>query len=458
MEFYDIITLIMRIGNKKESLVLLAGDILAFALSLWLSLLVRNFGIPELGVYLEHILPFAIVSAVWVILFFIAGLYEKQRISNRKRLPELLFKTQILNSIIAVLFFYSVPDFGLAPKTILFLYIIISLALSFIWRVYAVSVLNVKIKSKAILIADGQDAKVLVEEMNNNNQFSYNIVETVNNHTIVSDGVEQIIERIKRDKIKVVIVDSRDERVATILPELYKLIFSNITFVDFYELYEDVFDRLPISLIGYAWFLENISTAKREGYEFLKRMMDLVLAVPAFAVSLPFYIVAYAGIKLQDNGPTFIVQERVGKNNKPIKILKFRSMRVVSDLDVKNDSGLRVTPFGAFLRASRIDELPQLLNVIKGDLSVVGPRPELPALVSEYEKELPYYNVRHIIKPGLFGWAQLYHENHPHHGVDVLETKNKLSYDLYYIKHRTFPLDVIIALKTIKVLMSRQGR
>ena len=116
-----------------------------------------------------------------------------------------------------------------------------------------------------------------------------------------------------------------------------------------------------------------------------------------------------------------------------------------------------ITRVGKFLRKLRIDELPQLLNVLRGDLSLIGPRPELPELVRVYEKEIPYYNIRHLIKPGLSGWAQLYHENHPHYRANVSETKVKLSYDLYYIKNRSFFLDLKIALKTIKVLLSRSG-
>jgi lipopolysaccharide/colanic/teichoic acid biosynthesis glycosyltransferase len=118
----------------------------------------------------------------------------------------------------------------------------------------------------------------------------------------------------------------------------------------------------------------------------------------------------------------------------------------------------KITRAGAFLRKSRLDELPQLWDVLRGDLSLVGPRPELPALTKIYEKEIPYYNVRHLIKPGLSGWAQLYHDNHPHRGGNVEETKNKLSYDLYYIKNRSFWLDFRVALKTIKTLLSRAGK
>jgi lipopolysaccharide/colanic/teichoic acid biosynthesis glycosyltransferase len=127
----------------------------------------------------------------------------------------------------------------------------------------------------------------------------------------------------------------------------------------------------------------------------------------------------------------------------------------------ENLSGPRVnkiTKVGAFLRKSRLDEIPQLWSIWRGDLSLVGPRPELPALAQIYEKEVPYYNVRHLIQPGLSGWAQLYHENHPHQGANVEETKNKLSYDLYYVKNRSLILDLEIALKTIKALLSRTGK
>jgi len=117
-----------------------------------------------------------------------------------------------------------------------------------------------------------------------------------------------------------------------------------------------------------------------------------------------------------------------------------------------------ITRVGAFLRKSRIDELPQLWGVLRGDISLIGPRPELPSLVKQYEKEIPYYNVRHLIKPGLSGWAQIYHDAHPHHNLDTLETARKLSYDLYYIKNRSFLLDIKIALRTLKILVSIAGR
>ena len=128
-----------------------------------------------------------------------------------------------------------------------------------------------------------------------------------------------------------------------------------------------------------------------------------------------------------------------------------------NETDLKKGGDNYVTRVGKFLRITRIDELPQLWSVLKGDVSLIGPRPELPTGVELYEKEIPYYNIRHIIKPGLSGWAQIYGE-HAHHNIGVGETKNKLSYDLFYIKNRSFVLDIIIALKTIKTILSRQGK
>ena len=176
-------------------------------------------------------------------------------------------------------------------------------------------------------------------------------------------------------------------------------------------------------------------------------------------VSLIFYPFIILAIKLDDGGPIFIVQDRVGQNNKVVRIVKFRSMS-------RDDQGVygndrvpnKVTRVGKFLRKTRLDELPQLWDVLMGDLSFIGPRPELPALAKQYTEEIPYYNVRHLIKPGLSGWAQIYHEMHPHHGVDTTETKNKLSYDLYYLKNRSLFLDIKIALRSLKILLSIAGR
>ena len=170
-----------------------------------------------------------------------------------------------------------------------------------------------------------------------------------------------------------------------------------------------------------------------------------------------FYPFVFLAIILDDRGKIFIKQERIGQNNHLVNIIKFRTMSLDDGGDGELNRQEKVTTVGAFLRASRIDELPQLWNILKGDLSLIGPRPELPKLVELYEKEISFYNVRHLIKPGLSGWAQLYQKTPPKFSTDYNQTKTKLSYDLFYIKNRSFWLDIKIALKTIKALLSRSG-
>ena len=161
---------------------------------------------------------------------------------------------------------------------------------------------------------------------------------------------------------------------------------------------------------------------------------------------------------MEDGKEIFSYQKRIGHNNQVIELVKFRTMLFNDDGDWREKGKVnKVTKIGAFLRTTRLDEFPQLWNVLKGDISLIGPRPEFPDPVKYYTEQINYYNVRHLIKPGLSGWAQMYHENHPHHDYDITETQKKLSYDLFYIKNRSFWLDIKIALKTIKELLSRRG-
>ncbi|HEY0220730.1 MAG TPA: sugar transferase, partial [Candidatus Paceibacterota bacterium] len=252
-------------------------------------------------------------------------------------------------------------------------------------------------------------------------------------------------------------VDFSHEKVAPLLPHLYNLIFSKVSFIDSHRIYEDIFDRIPLSLVTYSWFLENISVSPKFTYDFLKRVMDVFISFVLGIVSLVLYPFVFLAIKLDDGGKIFITQERVGQSNRLIKMIKFRTMSLDDSGEGEAERHQKVTKVGKFLRSTRIDELPQLWNVFTGDISLIGPRPELPTLVSLYEKEISFYNVRHLIKPGLSGWAQLYQKTPPKFSTSVDLTKTKLSYDLFYIKNRSFWLDIKIGLKTINTLLSRSG-
>ncbi len=447
----------MTVSRKKEALLLFVGDLFFLLLSLWIMLILRYQKLPTLELWYSHFVPFSMLFVVWVIVFFIAGLYEKHTLMLRNKIPSMILNTQLINSGIAVLFFYFIPYFGITPKTNLFIYLVVSFLLVLSWRIYGEYFFKVQIKQNAILIGSGLEMKELQQEVNNNPRYDLYFISSIDlDRTESLDFKGEILDRIYSEDVQVIAADFKNDKVGPVLPNLYNLIFSNIRFIDMYRIYEDIFDRIPLSLIKYSWFLENISTTKNMTYDFFKRAMDIVIAIPFGLISLLFYPFVMLAIKLDDAGPFFIMQERVGKNTKLIRTYKFRTM-TRNEVDLQNNNDNRVTRVGAFLRKTRIDEFPQIWSVIMGEMSLIGPRPELPSGVKLYEVEIPYYNIRHLIKPGLSGWAQMYHDNHPHHAVAVEATKEKLSYDLYYIKNRSILLDVVIALKTIKKLLSRSG-
>lgn len=446
----------MTVSGKRETAILFLGDVIILYLSLWMALAVREWGVPSGPSLGLHFSPFSIIIGVWVLVFFISGLYEKHTLILKSRLPGTVFNAQVANSFIAVLFFYFIPYFGIAPKTNLFIYLLISFGLILLWRIYGDRVLYPLVKQKGIILGSGEEMKDLLEEVNNNPRYGLEFISSVDLNRISGmDFQEEILSRVYSEEVQIIAVDLKNEKVEPILPHLYNLIFSRVKFIDMYKIYEDIFDRVPLSLVRYNWFLENISTESRITYDTLKRIMDLFLSLVAGSISLLIYPLVALVIKLDDGGPIFFEQERVGKNNKIIKLKKFRSMSTTHCDDRSKEA--QVTKVGKWLRSLRIDELPQLWNVFKGDMSMIGPRPEIPTLVKSYETEIPYYNVRHLIKPGLSGWAQLYHIDPPKISIDNQKTRRKLSYDLYYIKNRSFMLDLKIALKTIKALLSRSG-
>lgn len=444
--------------NRLEALSLFVGDIAIFYISLWLTLFLRHGHAPNGSEWNVYLTPFTILFVVWLLVFFVAGLYEKHTSILQKRLPGIILNAQIANSLLGILFFYFIPYFGIAPKTILFIYLIISFGLILVWRRLGFRFFVSRGQQPAVLIGSGSEMTELAHEVNSNSRYGLSFVSTIDLDDV--DGLDfqhEVIERVYAEGITTIVIDTKNDKVTPILPKLYHLIFSGVRFIDMHKVYEDIFDRVPLSLVQYGWFLENISVTRKFAYEFLKRVMDIVIALPLFLVSLILFPFVAIAIWIQDRGDVFIVQERIGRNNKLIRIYKIRTMTGSDVGDAVLKSELTVTKLGSFLRKSRIDELPQLWNVLRGDLSLIGPRPELPAMVKHYEDEVPFYNVRHLITPGLSGWAQIYHQNHPHHGVNVEETKVKLSYDLYYITNRSFFLDLKIALKTMKTLILRVG-
>jgi lipopolysaccharide/colanic/teichoic acid biosynthesis glycosyltransferase len=435
----------MKFTSKKEILVLLLGDIILFCVALWLTLFIRNAEIPSLYLLFQLIRPFTFIFAIWVVVFYIADLYGKHTSIFRRKLPRIIFNTQVINSTIAIVFFYLIPYFGVTPKTLLFIDLFVSFFLIFAWRSLVVPRLYINVPEKIYFACSGQEVDDIIEEVESNPYY---------NITIADD---QDIKNIKVSGVTSIVVDLYDEDIDQALKHFYNMIFSGVRFISLSNLYEELFDREPVLSIKEQWFLENISNRPKPVYDGLKRLMDIIFAVSLGLVSLVFYPIVYFLIKFDDGGVLFSVQERVGKDNKIIKLFKFRTMSNANDGAQWGKIENKVTRLGKFLRKTRIDELPQLWNILRGDVSLIGPRPEFVDPVALYSQEIPYYNIRHIIKPGLSGWALIQQAGEPHHGIAISETRDKFAYDLYYIKNRSFWLDLSIVLKTIKILLMRKG-
>lgn len=449
--------------HKRESEGLVMGDIAVFIISLWITLVVRYTKIPDSDLFFSHFIPFLLLFVVWVLVFFIVGLYERHILFLKNRLPGKLAGAHTTNLLIALVFFYTVPYFGITPKGTLFLYLLVSSILLGLWRLMIYPRISSRKPVNAMIIGVGSELVELRDRFKSTGTriSGLDFVLMLDPASLKEAGdILKLKEEIKRQEIAVIAIDLRNPKAQLLSSSLYELIFSGIRFIDIHEMYEDIFDREPLGLLDEGWFVEHISLTPNFIYDTLKRLMDILVSVPLALISLIFYPFVWIAIKIEDKGPIFIFQERVGENNTQIQIMKFRTMtsldegkkQLTKNAEQANDN--RVTKTGKFLRKSRIDELPQLWNVIRGDISLIGPRPELPKLVEFYNSEIPYYNVRHLIKPGLSGWAQIHHEVPPH---SVEETKVKLAYDLYYLKHRSFSLDLKIGLQTIKTLLSRTG-
>lgn len=446
--------------RARELIILVLGDIIIFNLALWVTLLVRYLEVPDVGRLAMHVPPFLIFSAVWLGIFFILGLYDKHTNLLKKLLVSRIVSAQTINVVVASILFFVI-DFGITPKLNLVIYLLISTAFLSAWRLWLAPNVRTRHRQKAILIADGEEAVELADEINNNDRYSYYFSRIIDEEVLSKTGnfEAKILSLIEKEQIDLIVANPRGEMIKSFLPTLFDLSFLRfkLTFIDFNRLYEDTFDKVPVKSLQYEWFIANISQSKKTIYDGLKRTIDVVgsalLLIPAGLV-FPFIALA---IKVEDKGKLFYTTVRIGQFDQPITIYKFRTKNGTDAGEDALKSKLIDTKVGKFLRKTRLDELPQLINVIKGDLSFIGPRPEMPALAEVYSKEIPFYNTRHFLKPGLSGWAQINDYDAPRGGVDVPKTISKLSYDLYYLEQRSLLLDIHIALKTLATLILRTG-
>ncbi|MEN9614495.1 MAG: hypothetical protein RLZZ347_802 [Candidatus Parcubacteria bacterium] len=443
----------MSISNKYEALALFLGDMVVYVGSIWLSLFTRFWEFPAGSLVLTHLVFFLPVFLFLLGAFYLGGLYGKRALILRSRLPTLIFKGELVSGMLAVCYFYLLPESLISPKIILLTYLACSYLLELLWRYKSDTVLGNRKRESALLIADGDEASELFAEINSNPRYHITFVSRITLEQLTATDLTVLYEQIRSQSIALLVADFYQSQQNPKLAQCYAEIAGRVRCVHLHKLYEDVFDRIPLSLVNQHWFIENSVSSSHMLYETCKRLIDVVSACVLGVLSLVLYPVVFLAIYLGDRGSIFIRQERVGRGGRPITILKFRTMSE----GTAQSPDKRITRVGRVLRKLRIDELPQLWNVLLGDLSLIGPRPELPALVATYATEIPYYSMRHKVAPGLSGWAQIHQIDPPKFSLAIDQTKIKLSYDLFYLKNRSFFLDLIIAFKTIKTLLSRSG-
>jgi lipopolysaccharide/colanic/teichoic acid biosynthesis glycosyltransferase len=405
--------------DRRETALLLMGDFVILGASLWVTLLIRNLAIPAAGYFEKNLVPFLPMFLISLFVFYVAGLYEKQTRPIRRVMGSRILGAQAATVIIAAVLFFVLP-LSIAPKTILVLYLIVSVAAESVWRFYRMRYeIKFSERTPVLLVGSGLATAELYDEVNNNNKYLIRFTKIVDKYHSASSETDS----------------------------------STVMYTS--SLYEEIFDRVPLEYLDAEQLLETLPT-HRTVYDIAKRAFDIILAALGSIIAIPFVCIAAILIFFQGGAP-FIRHERIGKGGRPFRIIKLRTMLFNDHGDPELQKKNKVTALGTFFRKTRIDELPQLWNVLVGDLSFIGPRPELPKIAEVYEREIPQYRMRHLIAPGLSGWAQINDADPPRGGADIARTKRKLSFDLYYLKHRSFGLDLAIAFKTLRTLLAFSG-
>lgn len=446
--------------GRKAILLLFIGDVAAFLCSLWLTLLFRYGHVPTQALFADHLPSFGVLFVLWILVFYMAGLYGKRIVLFKSRLWGIILRVQSLNIVLGALFFFFLPGIGIAPKTNLILYLFISLALIFFWRIWLFPrISRPSSRTRAAIIGTGPEVWELVEEVNGNPRYHLTFPVVEEPETLLQD-FDVFARKLVEADVSMLVVDTTNDALRPHLARIYELSFitHGYQFADFYDVYEEVFDRVPLSLLEYDWFLKNVSAASMGFYDFAKRAIDIIGGLVMGLITLIALPFIYVALRLEGPGPLLIGQDRIGNYGVPVRVYKFRSMRFNDQGKWKGEGEEnRVTKVGAVLRQTSLDEFPQFLNILRGELSLIGPRNDILALGNRLAEAIPYYNIRYVVTPGITGWAQInqQYEQGNISPQSIEETKTRLAYDFYYIKNRSLALDIVIALKTVKRMLFR---
>lgn len=453
--------------------ILLLSDIFALYIALWLTLLIRySFDFKEQISF--HLLPFSILFVVWLFIFYTANLYGVSSLKNNPEFYGIFSKAITINALAGVVYFYALPFWRIAPRRNLFLFLVFFSVLDFGLRVlFNKAISSRKFKKPTIIVGLNGQSLQLANFLENNPQLGYqlecvldvfesSVGEKFSGFGIIK-SIDQLKEAVETKHISTIIISPEAYKMPRMIETFYQLIHKKINFYPLSSFYEKTSQKILLDNINQVWFLENFSEGSKKLYEMSKRLLDVIFAVIFGTMALaatPFIALV---VKLSSPGPMLFRQTRVGRLGKTFSILKFRTMvansedgsaEAVTGAIWAREDDPRITKAGKFLRRTRLDELPQLWNILKGEMSFVGPRAERPEFHEELKKNVPFYEERYLIKPGLTGWAQTQY----HYGASIKDAAEKLQYDLFYIKHRSLVFDFSIILKTANIVARQAGR
>ena len=411
--------------------------------SLWLAIVIRynNQTLNPAG----HFWAFTWIFAIWLLVFFILGIFDIQTLRRYTSVVFNLVKAMVVNLLVAVIYFYFQPDLILTPRRFLLIEVGLGFIFLLCWHLLVKYFVGNRITEGVYLFSSHNELTDLEAAIHDHAYLGYRVLGNLNEQSLFQANISK--------NVNVILPDDLNARPA-IAERLYQLRTLGVRFYNHKDFYEQLLRRVYLSQINEIWFLENIDYREKRVYNLVKRLVDLVLGFLGFLVFVVTLPLIALLIKLTSQGPVFFFQERVGRHGKIFKVYKYRSMKqgtATNTWTSVNDP--RITPFGKFLRITRLDEIPQFINLVIGNMSLVGPRPEQPHIVEELKRSVPFYDERHLVKPGITGWAQL-----NVYAGSVEESKIKLQYDLYYIKHRSILFDLEIIAKTLYYIFTWNGR
>jgi len=447
---------------RWRGLMLFLGDAVLFYAALAAALVLRRFGLVPFAFYVEHVKVFSLFLPVWVCVFYVVGFYDIRLINKLVSLINSALIAFAVNlSVSAAAFYLFSIELGITPKTHLLLTLALFHIAAPLWRrVWTRASLSKFLAQRVAFLGGG----VLIEEIKNDLRSTPQLgfVVTPLPELGVNDAPREGFWRFRgmrggelAARIDLLVANAGDSENDPVVdsPAFSAAVIQGIPIVSHLDFYEDLYGKIPPEYAARpGWLLSNVLRKRSNIYPGIKRGLDVALAFSGLLLGAPFMAAVYCALRItgSDGAPAFFFQKRVGYLGRRFIIWKFRTMVRGADkagpLYQSRAEDARVTRLGRFLRKTRLDELPQLWNVLKGDMSLVGPRPEWTREVSLLERAVPHYHLRHLVKPGLTGWAQI----HLQATSSEAESLEKLHYDLYYVKNVSLALDIGIILRTFR--------